>query len=54
MHGTDDHAVAIEPTDEFIEVLKNEGYKVEYPRVEGGGHGNFSFDKELISWLMKF
>ncbi len=54
MHGTDDHAVAIEPTDEFIEVLKNEGYNVEYTRVEGGGHGNFSFDKELISWFMKF
>ncbi len=54
MHGTDDHAVAIGPTDEFIEVLIKECYNVEYIRVEGGGHGNFSFDKELVSWLMKF
>ncbi|MHA1543409.1 MAG: hypothetical protein ACTSQH_10585, partial [Candidatus Hodarchaeales archaeon] len=46
MHGTDDHAVAIGPTDEFIEALKKEDYNVEYVRVEGGGHGNFSFEKE--------
>ncbi|KPL15894.1 hypothetical protein AMJ74_00435 [candidate division WOR_3 bacterium SM1_77] len=53
IHGTDDRAVSIEATDEFITQLKEAGYKIEYIRVPGGGHGNFSVKKMVSKWLKK-
>lgn len=51
IHGTEDRAVEIEATDKFIEKLKEAGYDVEYIRVPGGGHGNFSVKKMVRKWL---
>jgi predicted esterase len=53
IHGTDDHSVEIRHTDEFVYVLKAEGYDVEYIRVEGGGHGNIDFSEPITEWLGK-
>jgi predicted esterase len=51
IHGTEDRAVEIEATDAFIERLKEAGYDIEYIRVDGGGHGNFSVTEILQKWL---
>jgi predicted esterase/tetratricopeptide (TPR) repeat protein len=53
IHGTDDHSVDIRHTDEFVDVLKREGYDIEYVRVEGGGHGNIDFSRPITEWLSK-
>jgi acetyl esterase/lipase len=39
VHGTDDPLVPIEQGDLFAEALEKAGVRVEYVRVEGGGHG---------------
>lgn len=51
IHGTEDRAVNINATDEFIDTLKASGYKVDYIRVEGGGHGNFTVSDKVKEWL---
>ncbi|MGB2960481.1 MAG: hypothetical protein WBD30_16475 [Bacteroidota bacterium] len=51
IHGTDDHAVDIKQTDEFIGMLEEAGYHVTYVRVPGGGHGNFDPGPTLDKWL---
>jgi len=51
IHGTDDHAVDIKDTDDFMEKLKAAEYDVEYIRVDGGGHGNFRVKKMVTKWL---
>jgi len=51
IHGTNDHAVDIKDTDDFMEKLKTDGYDVEYIRVDGGGHGNFSVKEMVMKWL---
>ena len=53
IHGTEDRAVEIEATDAFIEELKEAGYDIEYIRVDGGGHGNFSVTEMVREWLKK-
>jgi len=53
IHGTDDHAIDIEHTDEFIGLLQDAGYNVTYIRVPGGGHGNFDPGQFLDEWLSK-
>jgi dipeptidyl aminopeptidase/acylaminoacyl peptidase len=50
-HGTEDHAVDITDTDDFMEKLKENGYNVTYIRVPGAGHGNFSFGEIMVKWL---
>jgi hypothetical protein len=51
IHGTDDHALDIKPTDEFVGMLKEAGYNVTYVRVSGAGHGNFDPGPTLDKWL---
>lgn len=51
IHGTDDHSSDIRHTDKFVELLREEGYDIEYVRVEGGGHGNFDPTGYVREWL---
>jgi len=51
IHGTDDHAIDIKQTDEFVGMLEEAGYNVTYVRVPGGGHGNFDRGPTLEKWL---
>ena len=51
IHGTEDHAVDIKQTDEFVGRLKEAGYDIRYVRVPGGGHGNFNFEPIVEEWL---
>lgn len=51
IHGTDDRAVPIEETDAFVDELLQHGYRIEYHRVKGGGHGNFSTQEKVMDWL---
>jgi hypothetical protein len=53
IHGTEDRAVNIEPTDDFVELLKKSGYKVEYIRVEGAGHGDINTEPYVTEWLKR-
>jgi predicted esterase len=51
IHGTEDRAVNIESTDDFMDKLKAAGYDLEYIRVEGGGHGDFNVKEMVMKWL---
>ncbi|MBD3375878.1 prolyl oligopeptidase family serine peptidase [candidate division KSB1 bacterium] len=51
IHGTKDRAVPIRETDAFIDTLQQHGYRIEYHRVKGGGHGNFSTQERVLEWL---
>jgi len=51
IHGTDDNSLRINYTDSFVEKLKNHGYKIDYIRMEGAGHGNFEYGNYIINWL---
>ena len=51
IHGTEDRAVNIESTDDFMDKLKVAGYDLEYNRVEGGGHGDFNVKEMVVKWL---
>jgi len=53
IHGTEDRAVNIGPTDDFVELLKKSGYQVEYIRVEGAGHGDFDSGPYVTEWLKR-
>ena len=53
IHGTEDRAVNIESTDDFMDKLKAAGYDLEYIRVEGGGHGDFNVKEMVMKWLSK-
>ncbi|HUT79809.1 MAG TPA: hypothetical protein VMZ29_01295 [Candidatus Bathyarchaeia archaeon] len=53
IHGTADRSVSIKSTDEFIENLKNEGYSMEYHRLEGMDHGNLDMGEIIARWLKK-
>ncbi len=54
IHGTADRSVTIESTDEFIETLKKEEYKIEYHRLEGQDHGNLDMTDIIAQWLKKY
>ncbi|NHJ39848.1 MAG: hypothetical protein FK731_07420, partial [Asgard group archaeon] len=54
IHGTADRSVSIKSTDEFIENLKNEGYKIDYHRLEGQDHGNLDMGEIIAKWLSKY
>jgi predicted esterase len=51
IHGTADNSLKIDYTDSFVEKLKRNNYKVDYIRIEGGGHGNIDSKKYIIDWL---
>jgi predicted esterase len=53
LHGTADRSLDISYTDKFVEKLKSKGFVVDYTRVEGGGHDNFSSKKFVADWLLK-
>lgn len=53
IHGTEDRAVNIGPTDDFVELLNKSGYEVEYIRVEGLGHGDIDTGPYVIEWLKR-
>jgi dipeptidyl aminopeptidase/acylaminoacyl peptidase len=53
IHGTDDLSLDISYTDKFVDRLKSLGYNIDYERVNGGGHGNFSSSKFVLDWLSK-
>jgi predicted esterase len=51
IHGTNDNSLKINYTDSFIEKLKNHGYKIDYIRIDGAGHGNYSTAEYVNDWL---
>ncbi|MGE5682617.1 MAG: TPR end-of-group domain-containing protein [Bacillota bacterium] len=51
IHGTEDHSLLINYTDDFIEELKRENCSVQYIRVPGGGHGNFKSMDKVREWF---
>ena len=53
LHGTADRAVPIEPTREFIDLLRSEGFTITYKEFEGAGHGNYDPAETIIGWLKK-
>jgi predicted esterase len=53
LHGTADRSLDISYTDKFVEKLKSKGFAVDYTRVDGGGHGDFSSKKYVADWLSK-
>ena len=53
IHGTDDHALDIKETDDFVSKLKEAGYNVIYERVPGGGHGDISVKPMIDRWLVE-
>jgi predicted esterase len=53
LHGTEDRSLDISYTDKFVEKLKANGFTVDYTRVDGGGHENFSSKKYVADWLLK-
>jgi len=54
IQGNNDNSLKINYTDSFIEKLKNHGYKIDYIRIDGAGHGNFSTAEYVNDWLKKF
>lgn len=54
IHGTDDNSLNINHTDAFVDKLKRMGFKIDYIRIEGGGHGNFNSIEFIKNWLKKF
>lgn len=53
IHGTADRSLDISYTDNFVNLLKNRGFKIDYERVYGGGHGNFNSADIILNWLLK-
>lgn len=53
LHGTEDRAVPIESTREFVELLQEEGFKVTFEEFEGAGHGNYDPGEVIVKWLKK-
>jgi predicted esterase len=53
IHGTDDNSLKIDFTDSFVEKLKKLGYKIEYNRIAGGGHGNINPGEFIINWFKR-
>lgn len=51
-HGADDPAALVQLTDEFVKVLKQAGYNIEYIRMERGGH-DINVTKTVTEWLKK-
>ena len=51
IHGTDDRALPVGDTDQFVGLLKEAGYDVRYIRVQGAGHGNMEFGEEFGRWM---
>ena len=53
-HGSDDPLVSVNQTDEMVNALREIGADIKYTRIEGGEHDawNYTFDDELISWLL--
>ncbi|MHA1199390.1 MAG: prolyl oligopeptidase family serine peptidase [Candidatus Heimdallarchaeaceae archaeon] len=53
LHGTEDRAVPIESTKEFVELLQEEGFNVTFEVFEGAGHGNYDSSEVIVKWLKK-
>jgi len=51
IHGTEDRALPVGDTDQFVGLLKDAGYDIRYIRVQGAGHGNMDFGPELRRWM---
>ena len=53
IHGTEDHSLDISHTENFVEKLKASGYKIDFIKIEGGGHGNYNSTSLVSDWLHK-
>ncbi len=52
-HGTEDRALPIDNTDQFVGMLRDAGYDIRYVRVQQAGHGNMDFGEEFGRWLQE-
>ncbi len=53
LHGTDDRSLNISHTEKFVDKLNSAGYKIDFIKIDGGGHGNFDSASLVSDWLYK-
>lgn len=53
VHGTKDRSLNISHTEKFVEKLKSAGHKIDFIKIDGGGHGDFDSASLISDWLYK-
>ncbi len=52
-HGTADRSLDIAATDNFVQTLLDNGYRIDYHRIAGAGHGNYDITEIVRQWIKK-